>query len=172
MSDNTKSAQKKCATASRPTNIGDLPQELQVRVLGAAYDWMSWKEKIADTANTRLICKWTAACGWTPLIQFTFCRELERREELRKTLAEYSCFESILTLMRSKDSMIEEIFTAMYGPDLGKISKVTMFKGFKAWVKINVREEKWLIKCRDHLAAGNSLESLEGLQPDPGPDTS
>lgn len=178
MSDNPKSAQKKRATVSRPTNIGDLPQELQVRVLGTAYGWMSWKERIAGTANARLICKWTAACGWVPLIQFTFCRELERREELRKTLT-HSYFNSVVTLSKAKDTVIDQIFTAMYGPDLGGLS-VTMFKGLKAWGRINDKEEKLLIKCRDHLAAGNeNLEgvfrdhlaagndNLEGLEPDP-----
>lgn len=167
MLDNPKSAQKKRATVSRPTNIGDLPQELQVRVLGTAYGWMSWKERIAGTAKARLICKWTAACGWVPLIQCTFCRELERRSELCKTLAEYSCFGNVVTMMKVKDVAIDQIFTAMYGPDLGQISRVTMFKGLKAWGKINDKEEKWLIKCRDHMAAGN--DNLNGVEPDPDP---
>lgn len=165
-SDKPGGASKKRATVSRPTNIGDLPQELQVRVLGSVYGWVSWKGKIAGTANARLICKWAAACGWVPLLQFTFCRELERREELCKTLT-HSCFGSILTLMKAKDSVIDQIFTAMYGPDLGGLS-VTMFKGLKAWGTINAKEEKWLIKCRDHLAAGN--DNLEGLEPDPDPE--
>ena len=166
--DNPRSAHKKCAVVKQPTNIGDLPQELQVRVLGSWYGRMSWKEKIAMTANARLICKWTAAGGWVPLIKVTFCRELERRMELCKTLAEYSCLAPIATTMAAKDSTIHQIFTAMYGPDLGQISKVTMFKGFKMWGKINDKEEKWLIKCRDHLAAGN--ENLEGIEPDPDPE--
>lgn len=167
-SDNPDGASKKRAVVKRPTNIGDLPQELQIAVLGRGYVWMSWKEKIAATAKARLICKWTAAGGWVPLIQFTFCRELERRGKLCETLAEYSCFESIVTLMKAKDHTIDQIFTAMYGPDLGQISKVTMFKGFKAWGKINDKEEKWLIKCRDHLAAGN--DNLNGVEPDPDPE--
>jgi hypothetical protein len=166
-SDNPRSAHKKCAVVKQPTNIGDLPQDLQVRVLGTGYGWMSWKEKIAGTAAARLICKWTAACGWVPLVQFTFCRELERRGQLRETLT-HSCFESILMLMKAKDSTVDQIFTAMYGPDLS-MSKKTMFKGLKAWGTINDKEEKWLIKCRDHLAAGN--DNLEGLEPDPDPDS-
>ena len=169
MSDNPKSAHKKCAVVNRPTNIGDLPQELQLRVLGTAYGWMTWKEKIAGTAKARLICKWTAACGWVPLIQFTFCRELERRGELCKTLTPYSCFENVVTLMKAKDSMVDQIFTAMYGPDLGGLN-VTMFKGLKEWGRINDKEERFLIKCRDHLAAGN--ENLAGVLPDPDPDSS
>lgn len=161
------SSDKKRAVVNRPTNIGDLPQELQVKVLGTAYSWMSWKERIATTANARLICKWTAAGGWVRLLQFTFCRELERRGELVKTLAEYSCFESVITLMKAKDALVDRIFTAMYGFDLGGLT-VAAFKGLKEWGKSNDKEEKWLIKCRDHLAAGN--ESLEGLKPDPDPE--
>lgn len=161
------SSETKRAVVNRPTNIGDLPQELQIAVLGRGYAWMSWKEKIAATAKARLICKWTAAGGWVRLLQFTFCRELERRGELCKTLAEYSCFESVIALMKAKDSVVDQIFTAMYGPDLG-LSKKTMFKGLKAWGKSNDKEEKWLIKCRDHVAAGN--ESLQGLKPDPDPE--
>lgn len=162
------SSDSKRAVVNRPTNIGDLPQELQIAVLGRGDAWMTWKEKIAVAAKARLICKWTAACGWVPLIQFTFLRELQRREELRKTLAKYSVFDSVVTMMKAKDSVIHQIFTAMYGPDLRQISKVTMFKGLKAWGKINDKEEKWLIKCRNHLAAGN--DNLDGVQPDPDPD--
>ena len=161
------SSDKKRAVVNQPTNIGDLPQELQVKVLGTNYGPMSWKERIAATANARLICKWTAAGGWVRLLQFTFCRELERRGELCKTLAPYSCFENVITLMKAKDAVVDQILTAMYGPDLGR-SKNTMFKGLKAWGKSNDKEEKWFIKCRDHLAAGN--ESLEGLEPDQDPD--
>ena len=138
-----------------------IPRELQMTILEAFYNEpdIPIKEAIRRIGTVRLLCKCTSSWGRRPLAVKTMRRELERRDGLKAALAGCA-FASVAQAILAKDACAKVLFAAMIADTNG----VAALNGLRAVGAMFDKEERWLIKCRDHLAAGNV--SLDGIWPD------
>jgi hypothetical protein len=138
-----------------------IPRELQMAILEAFYNepGIPVKEATRRLGTVRLLCKCTSGWGRRPLAVNTMMRELERRDGLRAALAGCT-FASVAKAILAKDSFVHVLFATMIEGTNG----VAALNGLRAIGQMFDKEERWLIKCRDHIAAGNV--SLDGIWPD------